>query len=52
VEMRVVHEVGQQLIFSIDRSWLPMRVFKAHEPEGMRAAVRDTQTWLVREGWQ
>jgi hypothetical protein len=39
-------------IFSIDGGWLRMRVFKAHEPENMRAAVHDTQTWLVREGWE
>jgi hypothetical protein len=47
-----VHEVGQELILSLDGGWLRMRVFKAHEPEGMHAAVRETQTWLVSEGWE
>jgi hypothetical protein len=52
LETRIVHGVGQELILSIDGGWLRMRVFKAHEPEGMRAAVRETQTLLVREGWE
>jgi hypothetical protein len=52
LETRVVDCVGQELIFSVNGDWRRMRVFKAYEPEGMRAAVRDTQTWLVREGWQ
>jgi len=52
LETRIVHGVGQELILSIDGGWLRMRVFKKHEPEGMRAAARETQTWLVREGWE
>jgi len=52
LETRVVHCVGQELIFSIDRSWLRMRVFKVHEREGSSAAVQDTQARLVREGWE
>jgi hypothetical protein len=52
LETRTVHGVGQELIFSIDGGWLRMRAFKAHEPEGLCAAVRDTQTWLVTEGWE
>jgi hypothetical protein len=52
LETRVVHGVGEELILSINGGWFRMRVFKAHEPEGMRAAVCETQTWLVSEGWQ
>jgi len=52
LETRIVRGVGQELIFSINGGWLRMKVFRAHEPEALRAAVDGTQTWLVRDGWE
>ena len=52
LETRVVHCIGQELIFSVNGDWRRMRVFWAHEPEALRAAVDDTHLWLVRDGWE
>jgi len=51
LETRIVHGVGQELIFSVNGYWRRMRVFKEHGPL-LSVAVSATITNLKARGWR
>jgi hypothetical protein len=51
LETRVVHGVGQELIFSIDGHWRRMRVFWSGRDPSLDEAIAATETWLAQSGW-
>jgi hypothetical protein len=50
LETRIVHGVGQELIFSVNGHWRRMRVFKPKGPL-LKEMVADTVTKLEARGW-
>ena len=51
LETRVVHGVGQELIFSINGHWRRMRVFWSGRNPSLDEAIAATETWLAQSGW-
>jgi hypothetical protein len=50
LETRMVHGVGEELIFSVNGHWRRMRVFQPQGPP-LSTAVAETVTRLEARGW-
>jgi hypothetical protein len=52
LETRVVHGVGQELIFSINGHWRRMRVFWSGRSPSLDEAIAATKLWLAQSGYE